>query len=224
MDVTAKRRNDEQDDLYRRALRRGLLASLLVHLLLFLIFSLGRSVLLPTVAEGPREGDDRPAGGALRAMSLRIPPPVPIVRPPEPLLPPELEIDLDEIVLEDIPLVQVDLEGLRGLLPGRGDDTGRGAGGDGPEGPLRTLPPVPRGLILAPDGAPRELRGRSVEVRVYVNEQGRVVRDSTKLLPPSGDARYNDELKRQAAQWVFEPARRGTQLVSAWFSYVLTFH
>lgn len=223
MDTTQKRRNDVQDAIYRRAIRRGVVVSVFLHLLLLFIFGLRPSDIPTDAAEGPREGDTEPAGGAMQAMAVRIRPPTPIIRPPEPIIPPELDLELEEVVLDEIEMPQLDFQGIRGI-EGRTDATGRGAGGTGDEGPLRLLPPVPRGMFMAPANPPRELRGRTMEVRVFVDETGRVVADSTRLLPPSSNNDYNQRIKDLSAQWRFEAARRGTQVEAAWFSYTLTFH
>jgi hypothetical protein len=55
-----------------------------------------------------------------------------------------------------------------------------------------------------------------------VDDGGRVIADSTRLRPPTGDTRYDQQLRNQAAQWLFEPARRGGQPVAAWFEYTIT--
>ena len=67
----------------------------------------------------------------------------------------------------------------------------------------------------------RTLRGSEIEVWVFVSEVGRVVADSTQLRPPTSDGRFNDLLVREAAQWVFEPAREGGVPVAAWFPYII---
>jgi len=155
-------------------------------------------------------------------MNIRVPPPRPLIRPQVPLLtldpvpPPELEEDQQQ---------QVETASILGDRPGvddpglpRGD--GRGDGGTAEEGRFSVVPPSPRGMIIPP--ANRSLRGQQIEVWVFVNEQGRVVADSTQLRPPTSDGAFNARLVREAAQWVFEPAKRGGQAVGSWFPYTIS--
>lgn len=83
-------------------------------------------------------------------------------------------------------------------------------------------PPAPRGLILPPSDRPGKVRGKEVTVWVFVTETGTVVADSTRLLPPTGDSKFDDRLRRQASQWVFQPARRAGEAVAEWFRYTIT--
>jgi hypothetical protein len=74
-------------------------------------------------------------------------------------------------------------------------------------------------MIIPPTN--RDLRGSEIEVWVFVNEQGRVVADSTQLRPPTRDRRFNEQLTREAAEWIFNPARENGVPVAAWFPYVI---
>jgi hypothetical protein len=65
------------------------------------------------------------------------------------------------------------------------------------------------------------VRGREVDVWVFVTVRGQVVSDSTRLDPTSGDGKFDDRLKKQAAEWVFEPAKRGGKPVAEWFRYTI---
>jgi len=76
-------------------------------------------------------------------------------------------------------------------------------------------------MILPPADRPASVRGKEVEVWVFVTEQGRVIADSTRIHPSTGDRRFDERLRRQAAQWVFEPARKGGRPVAEWFQYVI---
>ena len=103
---------------------------------------------------------------------------------------------------------------------GSGRGPGRGDAGTGGEGRYRLQPPVPRGMIIPP--ANRNLKGTSVEVWVFVDEQGKVVPDSTRLNPPTSDRAYNQRLVREAAEWVFQPAIQAGRPVAAWFPYQIS--
>lgn len=82
---------------------------------------------------------------------------------------------------------------------------------------FRPEPPSPRGMIIPPTN--RDLRGTEVGIWVFVDETGRVVADSTWLEPPTRDDGFNRRLIREAATWLFRPARQNGQPVPAWFSY-----
>jgi hypothetical protein len=179
-------------------------------------------LLSPFAAAGPRSGDNLAAGGSMQAMNLRTPPPVPIKPPPVPLptlTPPEpIEFDTES---------EVDPSDILGERPGEGeqnrgleDGTGEGDGGTAEEGLFRLVPPSPRGMIMPPSNS--ALKGREIEVWVFVNAQGQVVADSTRLRPPTSDDDFNRQLLREAAQWVFEPARKGGEAVAAWFPYTIS--
>jgi hypothetical protein len=210
---------------HERLMRRGLFASLVLHILLFVLFSRSGDPESPFAAAGPRAGDDQAAaGGGLQAVALQVRPPAEIMRPPEPVIIPDLS--LRELEPTD-PLDEVDFGALDAALgqpgptvgPGRETGQGLGDGGTADEGRFRVLPPVPRGLIIPPSDRPNSVRGRGVEVWVFVTMEGRVVADSTRLRPPTGDRGFDARLRRQAAEWVFEPARRGGQPVAEWFRY-----
>jgi hypothetical protein len=111
----------------------------------------------------------------------------------------------------------------RGAAAGPGADTGsgQGVGGAGEGGLFRVVPPTPRGLILPPSDRPGKVRGKSVDVWVFVTATGRVVADSTRLAPSSGDRKFDDKLRDQAAEWVFSPGLREGQPVAEWFKYTI---
>jgi TonB family protein len=70
---------------------------------------------------------------------------------------------------------------------------------------------------MAPLERPAAVRGRQVTVWVFISEAGVV--DSVRLEPPTPDRRYNEDLMREARQWVFEPAVLAGRAVAVWYSY-----
>lgn len=204
----------------RKLWRTALLVSLLLHVLVFFLWRSNGPLLSPFAAAGPRAGDNRAAGGAMQSMAIRIPPPRPIVPPLIPL--PTVTPDIVEFEPEVEPSsidVLGDRPGNTPGPPGLEGGTGKGDGGTAEEGLFRLVPPSPRGMIMPP--ANDRLKGREVEVWVFVDEQGRVVPDSTRLKPPTSDGDFNRRLIQEAAQWVFEPARKGGKAVASWFPYTI---
>lgn len=219
------RRADE-----RRIWRMAFLISLALHLLIFLVGPRGSVPISPFAAAGPRAADSEAAEGAMESVALRSAPPDAL----RPITIPQVEVPMPEPEeLDPESTLDVELTEPERPDPGEGstegrdpdeegdaglpDATGEGDAGTVAEGRSRVVPPTPRGMIMPPTN--RDLRGTEVEIWVFVNERGRVVPDSTRLEPPTRDRRYNEELIRQAAEWVFEPARREGEPVAAWFPY-----
>lgn len=208
----------------RRAERKvwasGLIASLLLHVLFVLAGGRRPIPESPFAAAGPDAGDDRAARGGLQALNVALRPPRP-VRPAEIPLPVDVEIEPVEIDAEpvfDMAALLGDDPGPLGP-PGLDDGDGEGAGGTAGEGLLQVLPPTPRGMIIPP--ANKKLRGVRVQVWVFVDEEGHVVPDSTRLNPPTRDRGFNRQLVREAAQWIFRPGTRDGEPVAAWFPYTV---
>jgi outer membrane biosynthesis protein TonB len=223
--VTKETTAERQDRQFRRALRVGMVASLLFHVAVFLFFRENRIPPSSLAAAGPDADDDEAAaGGAL--VNVRITEPQPIPRPPEPVFVPDLEVPVEP--QPEVEVEQVDVAALTpgtgdpAETPGSGDATGEGDAGTGDEGRFRVVPPNPRGMILPPSDAPRSARGREITIYVFVSDRGRVVADSTRVIPSSGNRGYDRNLVDRANEWIFEPARRDGRAVGEWFNYSFT--
>lgn len=230
----SEQRSSKLDQRYRRALRWGLILSVFGHAALFLYFSERPLPPSPFAAAGERRGDARAArGGGMEAVQLTSPPEV-VESEPEPVpTPEETEEEVEEV--EEEPEVRElgvaaqelsetpSLPGPLGLEDGPGleDGTGEGDGGTEEEGLFRVVPPRPRGMIMPPGDRPDRVRGKEVDVWVYVSAAGRVVADSTRLSPSTGDRRFDRRLREHAAGWVFEAARRDGSPVAEWFRYTI---
>jgi TonB family protein len=214
-----------------RTMRRSLLLSVVLHLLLLLLFR--QNVPLPDVpssAAGDQADDARAAaGGGMEVIAYTIvqPPPVeevvvpvPVPTPTERPVPPPVEQPPAPAPSVTPGETSAPNAG-RGPETGPGTDTGtgQGSGGTGDEGDSAVSAPSPRGLILPPSDRPARVRGNTVTVYVFVTERGSVVSDSTRVAPSSGDSRFDTRLRRQAAEWVFNPARRNGQPIAEWFRY-----
>ena len=215
--------NAERRIAERALWRNGFIGAVIVHLLVFFLWWGEAELVSAFAAAGPRAGDNRAAsGGAIQTLNIRVPPPRPIIRPQVPLLTFD-PVPLDE--LEEDQQQQIETASILGDRPGvngpglpQGD--GRGDGGTAESGRFRAVPPSPRGMIIPP--ANRNLRGQKIEVWVWVDDRGRVVADMTELRPPSSDRDFNARLVREAAEWVFEPAKRGGRPVASWFTYTIS--
>ena len=201
----------------RRVWRTAILISVLAHLVLFFAWRADSLLQSPFAAAGPRAGDARAASGSMQSMTLATPPTRPIT-PPEIPIPDQVEIE--PVEFEDEPVfdpasMEGDMPGLEG--PGIEQGEGEGDAGTSDQGLNRLVPPRPRGMIIPPNSD--ALRGREVEVWVFVDASGRVVPDSTRLRPPTDDRSLNRRLIQEAADWIFRPATRGGQPVATWYPY-----
>ncbi|MBI4521822.1 MAG: hypothetical protein HY701_13350 [Gemmatimonadetes bacterium] len=214
----------------RKMWQAGIGLSLVLHLLALTWGGYTPLPLSPFAAAGPRAHDPRAASGELQALQLRMEAPVPIVPPAVPLPEVSLPVALKVVPVETAvavasTLAQIEQRLLSGgsgaaLNAGLPGGTGRGDGGTAAAGRFRVTPPSPRGMIVPPND--KSLRGREIQIWVFVDERGRVVPDSTRLFPSLPDAGLARRLKAEAAEWVFEPARRGETPVAAWFPYTIS--
>ena len=215
---TVKERRASQDRVFRIALG----VSVLFHVLVFLFWRVVPLPPSPLSAAGPRAGDFRAAGGGMQSLNLRAPATQPRTPPRVPVITLEM---IDPVEFDPDP--QLDLAAMAGEAPGMAEGPpgieggqGRGDGGTAAEGFFSLIPPSPRGMIIPPTN--RSLRGKQVEVWVFVDMAGKVVADSTRLNPPTSDRGFNRRLMEEAAEWVFDPARRDDQPVAAWFPYTIS--
>lgn len=228
----------ERRERERKVWRIGLLVSVLFHLLLLFVGPPASSPESPFAAAGPRAQDERAAQGSMVALQMSSAPPDAAVPPPE-LVVAEVEPPPEEVEVEPDATPEVNPDPPELPEPGTGDTqgtdpdpepttgdtgtptgTGQGDGGTTDEGRFRLVPPTPRGLIIPPTN--NRLRGQEIQVWVFVNENGRVVADSTRIEPPTSDRRFNQQIITEAAQWVFQPARRDGRPVPSWFPYTIS--
>jgi len=214
--------NAERRVSERTLWRNGFIGAAIVHLLVFFLWWGQPIPESPFAAAGPRAGDNRAARGGLQTLNIRVLQPRILVRPQVPILslepvpPPELQEDQQAQI--ETSAILGDRPGVEG--PGLADGDGRGDGGNALEGRFRKVPPSPRGIIMPPSN--RALRGQKIEVWVFVDEYGKVVADSTQLRPPTTDGGFNARIIREAAGWVFEPAKEGGKPVGSWFPYSIS--
>lgn len=231
----ASQRADRQ---WRRPLVFGFLAAAAIHIAVLLMF---RTIAIPESpfsAAGPAVGDVRAAAGGgsgLEMVEVR-----PASEREEAVTPTETPVPVPEPVEVDPQTPQVDVDdtapaatpslpgtgapgegGDAGTAtgPGRAEGAGQGGGGTEGAGDSGLVAPTPRAMFLPPADRPRSVRGREITVWVFVNPDGRVAPDSTRLEPPTPDRGYNNRLRQSAAQWRFNPATRAGRPVGAWYPY-----
>jgi len=230
------RRTDQLHRRWKRTRRVALLASLALHVVAVLLFRQARPLPDPDYAAADETpgADGAPLGGGMQAVALSIetpasamPEPEPVVTPPvaEPVVRPRPQPTGPRPPTTD----RADGSGSsggqgQGTGTGTGEGTGSGGGtGSGTGGDAGAVTaPSPRGLILPPTDRPADVRGRTVTVHVFVNERGRVVPDSTRLSPSTGDRGFDNRLKQKAGEWSFRPATRGGVPIAAWFPFTIT--
>jgi protein TonB len=177
---------------------------------------------------------------APRVEQVVVPEPPPPVPPPvpEPTPVPTPEIKPAEPVVQQVAvLTSGNGSGTEsagsgaGKGPGEGPGSGGGSGG-GEGGGIgtdvgkgtgkgRILAPYPE-FLLIPPSAPGGVRGKTVTVRLAIDESG-TVRD-VELVPATGDRGYDKELRRVALGWKFKPARDpANNPVAVQFDVVFTF-
>ncbi|NIW38295.1 MAG: hypothetical protein GWN32_18030 [Gemmatimonadetes bacterium] len=149
--------------------------------------------------------------------SLVLPPRTEIWIPPRPEVS-EVEPVEAEVAMPELAENWLDLRAALERVQS-GAEGGEGGGDAGTEmsGRNRNAPPTPRGIIMAPLERPSAVRGHEVTVWVFINRAGAV--DSVRLDPPTPDGGYNEELIREARDWIFEPAMRAGRPVAIWWSY-----
>jgi len=217
-EMTVKERRAADARKYRFAL----LVSALLHLFVFFGWKSVPIPPSPFAAAGPRAGDFLAAGGGMQSLNLQVAPPRPITPPKVPVISLEMtepiEFDFEPEI--DFSAMTGEAQGRLEGPPGIGEGRGEGDGGTGAEGLFRLVPPSPRGLLIPPTN--RRLRGRQVEVWVFVDAAGKVVADSTRLSPPTSDGSFNRRLIEEAAEWVFNPATMSGEPVASWYPYTVS--
>jgi periplasmic protein TonB len=104
--------------------------------------------------------------------------------------------------------------------PGTGTGTGPGTGNGGGGGARVTMPTTD--LMLMPPNKPRGMTSREVTLRLTISERGDVT--EVELLTPTGNRGYDEQLRRIARDWKFNPAREiATNRAVAISDYRVTF-
>jgi len=219
-DPSVKERRARDHRLWRIAF----VVSVVFHVPVLFLFRGVAPIPDPYSAAGPALSDRDDSDGSVQLLQLAVREPArPSVAPEaRPVLVPEvveileMEVDLPSIEMGTATMVMGEIA----LKPGRPGGPGRGASGAGGGGSSRTVPPSPRVLRIPPTHD--ALRGKRIEVWVFVDERGRVVPDSTRLAPPTRDRDLNERLIREAADWRFSPALAAGAAVAAWFPYTIS--
>ena len=197
----------------RRIWRNGIAMSVAVHFLVFFTWKITAVPTAPPMTPGPEQIEGIVDEGSLRALSIWVPPNLPIVPSPIPI---PSQIDIQEVKLAQI--MEGDTVPVFGKrpsldkLPGLGDGSGiphQGASG--------WMSATPRDIVILSNE--HDLSGKEIQVWVFIDESGGVIPDSTYLDPVPEDKDFNRRLIRQAAEWLFRPATRDGKPVVSWFTY-----
>ncbi len=89
-----------------------------------------------------------------------------------------------------------------GVGTGRGSASGPGTGGTA-EGTI--YPATPDFAVIPPLPVPKQLQGKTVELRFTVDANGRVVSFD---FDPTGDSDYDRQLRERLGEYHFRPAHR----------------
>jgi len=189
------------------------------------------------VAASEPEPPPEPEPDALIEPEIKPPEPVPL---PDPVPIPEIKpvaIQIDSIPPKSVapPDPGTGSGSGSGTGAGTGSGTGPGAGGGsgggegggigsgyGPgTGRGRIMAPSPE-VLLIPPNAPGNVRGKTVVVRLSVDEHGKVT--DAEIIPSTGNRKYDADLRRVAMGWRFRPARDpDNQPVAVLFDVTFTF-
>jgi protein TonB len=113
-----------------------------------------------------------------------------------------------------------------GTGPGSGGGSGGGTGGgvgsgSGPGTGLGRGTNATWDFLIIPPARPRGMPSRDIEIRVLVDERGQV--KEVELNPSTGNRGYDEQLRRMARAWRFNPARDpANRPVEQWVPVVVT--
>lgn len=201
--------------------RRSIAGSAALHVALIavLIWAMRPAALMPPATPGP-PGPLGGGGGAQRVTFLTFAPPAPPAPRPAVAAPVTLPVireipvelprpvPIPERVVADVLVAPPGQAGGTGAGPGSGSGTGPGRGvGPGTGGTGGDIfPPQARYSILPPLPKPATVRGKSFQVRFWVNAAGRVTR--VQVSPEIPDGAYRKKFLALMYEYTFEPARK----------------
>jgi len=190
--------------------------SVAVHFLLFFIWKITAIPISSSMPLGPEQSEGAVDEGSLRALSIWVPPKLPV--PPSPILIPS-QIDIHDV--EDTEITEREAVSALGELPSLDKPLGlQGGFGIAYQGTSGWIPATPRDMIIPSNK--HDISGKEIQVRVFIDESGGVIPDSTYLEPATVDEDFNQRLIQQSAKWLFSPATRDGKPVASWFTYRLT--
>ena len=199
----------------RRIWRNALALSVIIHLIGMLLLSIVPIPSLLDVSSGPKQARDVLNSSSLRTLNIGGFPSVPNA----PSVPSPVhiqEVGLNHTIGGDTVLSPNEIFGNEKLLGFSGEATMSG-NTNAIEGSLSRIPATPRNIIIPSNR--NDLRGKEIQVWVFVDEDGDVIADSTYLEPVGGDPDFNQHLILEAAEWLFRPATWAGEPIASWFTY-----
>ena len=167
------------------------------------------------VSSGSKQARDILNSSSLRTLNIGSFPNVPNA-PSVPRPVHMQEVDLSHTIGGDTVLSPNENFGIEKLLGFPGEATMSG-NTNAIEGSLSRIPATPRNIIIPSNK--NDLRGKEIQVWVFVDEDGNVIADSTYLEPAGGDPDFNQHLILEAAEWLFRPATWAGEPIASWFTY-----
>ena len=213
MSYKAEIRIEDRYRRERRIWRNGITMSIAVHFLLFFIWKITAIPISSSMALGPEQSEGAVDEGSLRALSIWVPPKLPVSPSPIPI---PSQIDIRETKLPQI--TEREAVSALGKSPSLDKPLGlRDGFGTTYQGTSDWMPATPRDMIIPSNK--HDLNGKEIQVWVFVDESGGVIPDSTYIDPVPENEDFNRRLIRQAAEWLFRPATRDGKPVASWFTY-----
>ena len=187
--------------------------SVAVHFLLFFIWKITAIPISSSMPLGAEQSEGAVDEGSLRALSIWVPPKLPVSPSPIPI---PSQIDIRETKLPQI--TEREAVSALGKSPSLDKPLGlRDGFGTTYQGTSDWMPATPRDMIIPSNK--HDLNGKEIQVWVFVDESGGVIPDSTYIDPVPENEDFNRRLIRQAAEWLFRPATRDGKPVASWFTY-----
>ena len=213
MSYKAEIRIEDRYRRERRIWRNGITMSVAVHFLLFFIWKITAIPISSSMPLGPEQSEGAVDEGSLRALSIWVPPKLPVSPSPIPI---PSQIDIRETKLPQI--TEREAVSALGKSPSLDKPLGlRDGFGTTYQGTSDWMPATPRDMIIPSNK--HDLNGKEIQVWVFVDESGGVIPDSTYIDPVPENEDFNRRLIRQAAEWLFRPATRDGKPVASWFTY-----
>lgn len=204
----------------RRIWRKALALSVITHLIGLLLLSVVPIPSLLDMSSGSKQAREILTSSSLRTVNIGGFPNLPNT-PSAPTPVHIQEVDLDHTIAGDTALLLNEMFGNKKLM-GLSGEAMMSGNTNSVKGSLSRISATPRNIIIPSNK--NDLRGKEIQVWVFVDEDGDVIADSTYLDPAGGDPDFNQHLILEAAEWLFRPATWAGEPIASWFTYRISMH